>query len=287
MNPDSPTPEASPLAAALCQAQIAVLAAEKTSTNEFHGYKYASAETIIVVGRDALNAAGLTLSPTASSFEAFPTGANFGGAVGLLRSTFLLEHQSGAKRELTSDTPVCPEQGKTSGWSRPLDKALFGARTEALGYALRDLLLIPRSDAPSVSGRGDAAGPGDATANPPARRRTAGAAAAASAPSAALAQALPPALAAKKPEPNDFKAAGIGEIVALLEHHRAAGFGAEAELEFTARVAELLKTAPTPAAWGSVIAAAKLTNGECAAQLRTAYGAALARVKAASAQVPG
>jgi hypothetical protein len=284
MNTDSPTLSASPLSAALCRAQVAVLAAQKTSTNDFHNYKYASAETIIVVGGDALNANGLTLSLTSASFEAFPDGATFGGAVGLLRSTFLLEHAHGASRVLTSDTPVCPEAGKTSGWSRPLDKALFGARTEALGYALRDLLLIPREDAPNVSGRTDAA-EGAGAAPPAGRRRAAGAAAAAVAPAAAPVASATPVAGRRDISPDDFKDASAETIGAMLDAHRAAGFGPEAEKEFTARAVELLRTTTTPDAWGGIIAAAKLTNGDCAAQLRTVYGAARARVKASAGAV--
>lgn len=294
MNTDSPASPTSTLAAALCRAQVAVLAAEKTSTNTFHGYNYASAETIIVVGRDALNGAGLTLSLTAAAFEPFPAGANVGGAVGLLRSTFLLEHELGATRELTSDTPVCPEQGKTSGWSRPLDKALFGARTEALGYVLRDLLLIPRSDAPNVNGRTDAAGEAPPPGAPaPTRRRAAGAAAAlaappvASAPIAAPAAVTPPPVAspvvghALSISPDDFNDATADTIVEILAAHRAAGFGPAAEVEFTARVIALLGESLAPAQWGGIVASAKIVTPDLATQLRTAYSAAIQLARAA------
>lgn len=145
------------LAAALVKAQRIVKAAEKSSTNTFHNYKYASAEEVIEVGGDALSTSGLAMMPVSEEVtmldKALLEGA--GGAAAMLRATFRLVHESGANVTFITDVPVVPERGKNSGWSRPLDKALFGARTEALSYALRDLLLIPREDAPDVSGRAD------------------------------------------------------------------------------------------------------------------------------------
>lgn len=146
------------LPAALVKAQAEVKVALKGSTNTFHHYKYASAEEVLTVGRDALNDNGLSFSPTEETIIALPAGVNaddMGGAPCILRIVFLLEHTSGESRTMETHVPVCPERSKQGGWSRPLDKALFGARTESLGYALRDLLLIPRVDAPNVSGRGD------------------------------------------------------------------------------------------------------------------------------------
>ncbi len=139
--------KSSPLPPALLEAQRAVKDARKTSTNAFHGYKYASAEEVICVARDALNDAGLTFGFSSAAFERFAS--DLGKAVGVLHLAYQLEHSSGAVRVVTSDIAVVLEKG------RDLDKAIFAARTESLGYALRDLLLIPRSDAPDVSGRDD------------------------------------------------------------------------------------------------------------------------------------
>ena len=50
---------------------------------------------------------------------------------------------------MTSTVAVIPTKG------RPEDKAEFGARTESYGYALRDLLGLPRIDAAAPSGRDD------------------------------------------------------------------------------------------------------------------------------------
>lgn len=151
------------LALALVNAQRAVRSALKTSENKFHGYKYASAEEVLTVGREALNDNGLAMLPISEDFEPIaPIDDKCGGAVALVRCKYLIVHESGASYEFSTDVPVVPERGKSSGWSRPADKATFGARTEALGYALRDLLLIPRQDAADVSGRADKgkAGPG-------------------------------------------------------------------------------------------------------------------------------
>ena len=155
---ENTTPGAKPLLpAALLKAQREVQAALKGSKNNFHNYKYASAEEVLTVGRDALNDAGLSLYPQSETIVPLPCGtpAEQGGATGLLRVVYVLLHESGESREIETHVPICPEQSSKGGWARPLDKALFGARTESLGYVLRDLLLIPRVDAPDVSGRAD------------------------------------------------------------------------------------------------------------------------------------
>ncbi len=146
------TPE---LAAALVKAQAEVKSALKTSVNDFHKYKYASAEQVLLVGRDALNENGLAMIPEREDFEPRDLDDKHGGAVAVVRCSYIVVHITGACFRFSTDVPVCPERGRQSGWSRPADKATFGARTEALGYALRDLLLIPREDAPDVSGRQD------------------------------------------------------------------------------------------------------------------------------------
>lgn len=151
------------LASALVKAQQCVKVALKTSTNDYHKYKYASAEEVLTVGREALNDCGLAMLPVTEDFATItPIDDKCGGAVALVRCKYVVIHESGASYEFSTDVPVVPERGKSSGWSRPADKATFGARTEALGYALRDLLLIPRQDAQDVSGRADKgkAGPG-------------------------------------------------------------------------------------------------------------------------------
>lgn len=152
------------LAMALLGAHKCVKSALKNSENKFHAYRYASAEEVIIVGREALNENDCFLSPVSEDFVPItPIDDKCGGAIALGKMKFVVTHApSGAQHEFTTDVPVVAERGKSSGWSRPADKAMFGARTEALGYAYRDLLSIPREDAPDVSGRADKgkAGPG-------------------------------------------------------------------------------------------------------------------------------
>ncbi|HLM75748.1 MAG TPA: ERF family protein [Polyangiaceae bacterium] len=162
------------LAAAILQAQRTVKEALKTSTNSYHNYKYASAEEVLIVGREALNDACLSMIPVSEDFEPLAQiDDRCGGAVATVRCKYAIIHESGASTFFSTDVPVVPEKGRSSGWSRPADKATFGARTEALGYALRDFLLIPRKDAPDVSGRrdGDRTGPGPAPEQPPRDQR--------------------------------------------------------------------------------------------------------------------
>ena len=170
----SETTMPAPLAAALVKAQSEVKSALKTSENKFHGYKYASAEEVLIGGRDALNGNGLAMIPDREDFEPRDIDAEkVGGAVAVVRCTYLVIHTSGASHRFSTDVPIVPERGRSTGWSRPADKATFGARTEAIGYALRDLLLIPREDAPDVSGRGDGAPRERAPAKPAAPQQAA------------------------------------------------------------------------------------------------------------------
>jgi hypothetical protein len=150
------------LAAALISAQKEVKSALKTKEQKGHGYRYAPAEEVLIVGREALNNNDLGMRPITEDFSVIsPIDDKCGGAVGIVRCRFEVFHSSGASFEFSTDVPVVPTRGNI-GWARPADKSTFAARTEALGYALRDLLLIPREDAPDVSGRHDKgkAGPG-------------------------------------------------------------------------------------------------------------------------------
>lgn len=122
-------------AKALAQAVQACASVEKSSTNEFHKYHYASADAIIEVGRKALAGAGLALLP----MEASLNGSEREGPdrYELVR-TFVLLHSSGEVTPLRVCWPVCPEKG------RPLDKATAIADTLSLSYLLRDLLMMAR-----------------------------------------------------------------------------------------------------------------------------------------------
>lgn len=131
------------LADALVRAQRAVRTAAKDSKNTFHGYRYASAEAVIEVAKVALDTAGLALAPDGHTVTCDDSGQY------TLHATHTLVHASGHCFSFDTALAIVPDKG------RPLDKATLAARTEDLGYALRDLLLIPRGDAEDVSGRAD------------------------------------------------------------------------------------------------------------------------------------
>jgi hypothetical protein len=117
------------LAKALAGAQQRCRAANKDARNNYHGYKYASAEAIISEAKDALADSGLSLAPTDQRI-----------ADQTLTRRFLLLHESGESVEIVTAWPVVPERG------RPIDKAVATAATTSLAYLLRDLLLMPRLD---------------------------------------------------------------------------------------------------------------------------------------------
>ena len=133
--------------AALVEAQAAINAVEKGSTNAFHKYKYASGDDIIAEGRAALNGAGLATFATRWQITETPyqwtdeKGAVIDDVALRLLVRYRLVHASGEVMDFEPfSVPVLPEKG------RPIDKAEAGARTYALSYFLRDLLLIPRVD---------------------------------------------------------------------------------------------------------------------------------------------
>lgn len=115
------------LATAMVAAQQAAQGVAKAATNTHQRYRYASADAIIEEAREALSSAGLSFSVLKSL------------AVGdVLHTLFLLEHVSGEFRNIEYDCPIVEQSG------RPRDRAVATARTYTLGYALRDLLLLPR-----------------------------------------------------------------------------------------------------------------------------------------------
>ena len=129
----SETPPRSDLYAALAAAREKGRPAEKGSKNEHHRYKYASAEAILETANEALHGTGLSLSPVSQVISDRPSGS-------VLVCSSLLAHSSGESLALVKEWPIVPGAG------RPLDKAVASADTTALGYLLRDLLLMPRVD---------------------------------------------------------------------------------------------------------------------------------------------
>jgi hypothetical protein len=146
------------LYAALARAVARAEAIEKDAHNKFHNYKYASAEAIIAEAREALSAEGLAVFPVSigrdveqldHKWGTDAEGKDYIDVPRRLRATYRLVHESGEWVEFSSTCPVIPEKG------RPEDKAEFGARTENLGYMLRDLLCLPRVAGEVPSGRDD------------------------------------------------------------------------------------------------------------------------------------
>lgn len=130
--------------AALAAAVRDVKAADKDGLNKFAGYKYASAEELIQVSREAMGAHGLALVCARADLallEGCPARSDQAALAGLLHQDFLLIHQDGGEMVVGCPPwPVVLEKG------RPIDKAVAGAITASLGYLLRGLLLIPRVD---------------------------------------------------------------------------------------------------------------------------------------------
>lgn len=135
----APEPAATmaPIYKALVAAQRAASAVTKDAKNQFHGYKYASAEAVIEEARHALNDAGLALTllgwdrvPVLSGDHQHPR----------VEVRYRLVHESGVAVDVSASSYVIPEKG------RPPDKAEAGALTTNLSYVLRALLLLPREE---------------------------------------------------------------------------------------------------------------------------------------------
>lgn len=143
--------------AALVKAQKTAKAVGKDARNSHHGYSYASSEAIIEEARAALAEAELAVFPVCHDRDPNKPDHSWIGegdgafidAPRRVKTIYLLIHESGETMRFESTAPVIPEKG------RPEDKAEFGARTENLAYALRDLLLLPRVDVETPSGRDD------------------------------------------------------------------------------------------------------------------------------------
>lgn len=135
------------LAAALVVAQATARAVGKDAKNQHHGYRYASAEGVIIEAREALTTADLALITVAWRFlSATTVDAETGeerparGGPARVVVDYLIVHKSGETYPIQTSTPVVPDKG------RPPDKAEFAALTANLAYTLRGVLLMPRDD---------------------------------------------------------------------------------------------------------------------------------------------
>ena len=142
-----PVPQAAPasrvetvsIAGALLEAQRLIGGVKHDAQNEFHKFRYTSAEAMIGSCRTALHSAGLLLYRSGWSMTADGT---------TVVSTFHLSHPS-TGQFINYEVPwfVVVEKG------RPLDKAFAGSLTTTMGYFLRDLLLLPREEEDSSMNR--------------------------------------------------------------------------------------------------------------------------------------
>jgi len=136
------------LSAALATARDRCKMATKDKTNEFHKYRYASADEIILTAKEALADTGLAIIPQRQKMTVIGAGNQSSYA---LDRTIFLSHSSGEYVPLTLEGwPVILERGKT------LDKAFATALTTSMSYLLRDLLQMPRGDEQDMNARHDA-----------------------------------------------------------------------------------------------------------------------------------
>lgn len=145
-NPAHPVATRS-LAEGLVAAQRAVEPAPKTARNTQHSYDYASADTMIRVGREALSKGGISLSLAGRAIVPMTEQEMLvlkGGIVSgespcaWLDTTFVLQHALGQNSLIAVRSAIIVTKG------RPIDKAAGGAETKALADVLRGLLLIDR-----------------------------------------------------------------------------------------------------------------------------------------------
>lgn len=164
MNPgEKRVPMPKNVAAALVIAQAAVVKVPHDGHNKHHDYRYTTAEAVIEAAREPMAKAGLSFSSFAGKLTP-PTKITWWeqGADGpvevvdtlpaSIEVRGILAHESGETWETPPmHVPVIPEKG------RPWDKAIATASTYALGYSLRGLLKMPRTDeADDLDRRNDA-----------------------------------------------------------------------------------------------------------------------------------
>jgi hypothetical protein len=129
----------------LLEAQKLATEVEKAAKNGHHNYFYATADSIVACGKQALNASGLSL---------VNTGYYVDREKSTVKGTFwLLDSDGDDKIELTAEMPFVPSNG------RPDDKAVSASLTELRGYLMLGLLQIERvnNDPLDVAGRDDTA----------------------------------------------------------------------------------------------------------------------------------
>ena len=140
--PDATKPETAPnLVGALLRAQMAIDGVGKDSRNDFHKYRYTSAEGMISACRAALAVGGLTVRRR--HWEVSADGL-------WLLSKFEVAYSITGESQVDTVSWAIVSEAK-----KPADKSLASALTTSLSYWLRDLLLLPREDEDSMDRRND------------------------------------------------------------------------------------------------------------------------------------
>lgn len=131
------------IAAKLLKAQSIATEVEKSARNGHHNYFYATADSIVACGKQALIGAGLALVNTGYLVDREKS---------VVHATFWLVDSEGEEKiELTAEMPFVVGQG------RPDDKAVSASLTELRGYLMLGLLQIERvgQEVNDVAGRDD------------------------------------------------------------------------------------------------------------------------------------
>lgn len=141
------------IASAIAMAQGLMQRVGHDGKNQHHGYRYTSAEAVIEAAIEPMKKAGLglvqcgwePLPPRCDTwFDVSDKGEQLEQRVSgpaRIEIRYMLVHESGVAWWMPPVTmPVLPEKG------RPMDKAEATALTYSLGYVLRGLLKIPRTD---------------------------------------------------------------------------------------------------------------------------------------------
>ena len=159
----------SALNAALAAARAEVKAIGKDANNEFHRYKYTSAEAIIGEMRPLMASHGLSLTQEGARMRTLEASPNFGqevAAVVIVTVGYTLRHASGEQCDWQDEFPAIPEKG------RPLDKAVGSALTQSLKYTYRGVMGLDRIDDAEIDARDDTRHPEEQAAEQRRKTRT-------------------------------------------------------------------------------------------------------------------
>jgi hypothetical protein len=126
--------------AALIAAQAAAQAVAKEGRNDWHGYNYATAESVFAEAKMVLAAQGLGLQCVKREIGP-PIGRDNDGVAATITKQWKVIHASGEEIVYPEwKWPVVPERG------RPFDKAIAAAETVCRHYFTLDLLQISRTE---------------------------------------------------------------------------------------------------------------------------------------------